>query len=424
MPASTTPSDPASIRKDSARSERARDARLALLHRHEALTGHQGGFDARAPGGDARGLAGEQVGVLHAAARLYHFGRGNVRQVHHQPRSHRDQAAAAIGLLLQDRADAKLGRAEPDTLAERNPERGQQARIDPDLAGGRPAIALLERPLGRRADTDAPQQRVALAHGLHRHQLHGITTEHHRREAQHLGLAQAGGARRVNPVGGNRARRLQHQVAGDEGRAAQLHGALQAVDEEPERAHDADREHQRGEQHAELAAAPVAPEQPQRQPQHVSCATLVAKAAAIEREAPRAACGEPFIVRDQHQCRALLGLQREDQVDHARAGRGIEVAGRLVGEQQPRRAGEGARDRDALLLAAGELARVMRQPLREPDTPEVLARARRRIAIAADLQRQHHVLDRGEARQQLEGLEHEADHAPAQARARVLVERA
>jgi len=33
----------------------------------------------------------------------------------------------------------------------------------------------------------------------------------------------------------------------------------------------------------------------------------------------------------------------------------IEIAGRLVGEQKPRHVGDGACDRDPLLLAAGEL---------------------------------------------------------------------
>ena len=39
----------------------------------------------------------------------------------------------------------------------------------------------------------------------------------------------------------------------------------------------------------------------------------------------------------------------------------IEVAGRLVGEQQARRVGDGAGDRHALLLAAGELRRPVRR---------------------------------------------------------------
>ena len=49
-------------------------------------------------------------------------------------------------------------------------------------------------------------------------------------------------------------------------------------------------------------------------------------------------------------------LQRVDQVEHALAGVRVEVAGRLVAEQQLRLLGERARDRDPLRLAAGQLA--------------------------------------------------------------------
>ena len=44
------------------------------------------------------------------------------------------------------------------------------------------------------------------------------------------------------------------------------------------------------------------------------------------------------------------------RVEHVVGGARIEIAGRLVGQQQARRVGDRARDRDALLLAAGELA--------------------------------------------------------------------
>ena len=54
----------------------------------------------------------------------------------------------------------------------------------------------------------------------------------------------------------------------------------------------------------------------------------------------------------------------------------IEIAGRLVGEQDARRIGDRARDRDALLLAAGQLRRPVRQAiLRARDTTT----ARRRV---------------------------------------------
>ena len=43
------------------------------------------------------------------------------------------------------------------------------------------------------------------------------------------------------------------------------------------------------------------------------------------------------------------------QVDHVGTGRGVEVAGGLVGEDHARADDERPRDRDALLLAAGEV---------------------------------------------------------------------
>ena len=43
--------------------------------------------------------------------------------------------------------------------------------------------------------------------------------------------------------------------------------------------------------------------------------------------------------------------------EHLLRGARVEVAGRLVGEQDARRVGDRARDRDALLLAARKLRR-------------------------------------------------------------------
>ena len=57
---------------------------------------------------------------------------------------------------------------------------------------------------------------------------------------------------------------------------------------------------------------------------------------------------------------------------------GIEVAGRLVGEDGPRRQHDGARDRHPLLLAAGQLTRLVRQALGEADPLEDGARLRAR----------------------------------------------
>ena len=77
---------------------------------------------------------------------------------------------------------------------------------------------------------------------------------------------------------------------------------------------------------------------------------------------------------------------RADQVDErshdALAGGVIEIAGRLVAEQDLRVVGERAHDRDALLLAAGEPRRTMLGARREPDPrpadAAALSRARAR----------------------------------------------
>ena len=53
--------------------------------------------------------------------------------------------------------------------------------------------------------------------------------------------------------------------------------------------------------------------------------------------------------------------QLGQRVEHVLGGARVEIAGRLVGQQDARRVGDRARDRDALLLAAGELRRAVRR---------------------------------------------------------------
>ena len=48
---------------------------------------------------------------------------------------------------------------------------------------------------------------------------------------------------------------------------------------------------------------------------------------------------------------AGLRMQLCDEVHHACSGFGVEVAGRLVGDEHSRLVGECSRDRDTLLLA-------------------------------------------------------------------------
>ena len=99
--------------------------------------------------------------------------------------------------------------------------------------------------------------------------------------------------------------------------------------------------------------------------------------------------------------------------EHRRAGLGVEVARRLVGEHERGIVDEGARDRQALLLAAGELVRQAPGHRREAEALDERAAAARRAGRRPRQPRgQQDVLLARELRHEVEELEHEAD-APA-----------
>ena len=70
---------------------------------------------------------------------------------------------------------------------------------------------------------------------------------------------------------------------------------------------------------------------------------------------------------DEEQARAAGGDELEEQRHHRVAGRLVEVAGRLVGEDEAGPGGERAADRHPLLLAAGELLGVAGQEVGEAE---------------------------------------------------------
>ena len=69
------------------------------------------------------------------------------------------------------------------------------------------------------------------------------------------------------------------------------------------------------------------------------------------------------------------------------AGLGVEIAGRLVGEDQRRARRRGAGDGDALLLAARKLRGVMGEPVAEADRFKLGRGARPGVAFAGQLKR-------------------------------------
>ena len=119
-------------------------------------------------------------------------------------------------------------------------------------------------------------------------------------------------------------------------------------------------------------------------------------------------------MRDDDHRHPLVGEllhHREDLARHLR----VERAGRLVEEHHRRFHRERARDRDTLLLAAGELAGIRRALVREADTRQ----QRLRLSNGLPSRDSQHangrlgdVLERGLVREQVEPLEDHADLRP------------
>ena len=134
--------------------------------------------------------------------------------------------------------------------------------------------------------------------------------------------------------------------------------------------------------------------------------------------------GERGIVGHQDEGRAALLLALEQQLDDLRPCRFVEIAGRLVGNQDGRVGGKRASERNALLLAAGKLGRIMRCAIAQPDGIELACRDIERVRDAGELQRHRDVLERRHGRNQVKGLKHDSDVTAAESRERVLAQNA
>jgi hypothetical protein len=107
-------------------------------------------------------------------------------------------------------------------------------------------------------------------------------------------------------------------------------------------------------------------------------------------------------------------LQAADLGAHLRAQLRVEVRERFVEQQHARLDYDGARQGDALLLAAGKLVRHLFLVGRKPDQREHLGHgaAHGRAVHALDLQAVGDVLEHRKVRKQCVVLEHEPDIAP------------
>ena len=115
-------------------------------------------------------------------------------------------------------------------------------------------------------------------------------------------------------------------------------------------------------------------------------------------------------------------VQPLHQIEDVVGGGLVQVAGRLVGQQQPGIVDQRAGQSHTLLLAAGELARAMFAARLKANFLEPMRRRflRRQLCHATGQQRQGHILLRRKLRQQVMELPDVADFAIAKGRRIVL----
>ncbi len=116
-------------------------------------------------------------------------------------------------------------------------------------------------------------------------------------------------------------------------------------------------------------------------------------------------------MRDQHEGRALLGVEAEHEFGDLGPGVGVEIAGRFIGEDDAWLGHEGTRDRHTLLLATGELLRAVVEPFGQAHPFQPVPGACLGISHPSQIERQHDVFQGRQRGQQLKRLEDEADPA-------------
>ena len=112
----------------------------------------------------------------------------------------------------------------------------------------------------------------------------------------------------------------------------------------------------------------------------------------------------------------------EQKIDDLRPGGLVEVAGRLVGDEDGRVWRERAGKRDALLLAAGKLGRIVVLPLAQADRGKFACGALVGITEPGKLQRHRDVFQRRHGGNEMEGLKNDAHITPAETRQRVFAQ--
>ena len=126
---------------------------------------------------------------------------------------------------------------------------------------------------------------------------------------------------------------------------------------------------------------------------------------------------------DEDERRAVSPMQSEEQLGNLFTGRGIEVAGRLVCQNDLGFRRQRTSECDALLFATRKLRRVVLVATSEADFRQTGRRAGEGVAAAGEFQRQRDVFQGSHGRYEMERLKDDADVASANPGESVFAER-
>lgn len=131
--------------------------------------------------------------------------------------------------------------------------------------------------------------------------------------------------------------------------------------------------------------------------------------AVLHRDGSLAARGKLCVMGDEDKGGARSSMERKNQIHDLRSCLAVEIPGWFVREQNLWLRGKGAGKRDALLLAAGKLARNVMMAGGKTDFGKRRFCTRVRVLPVEEFERQCHILDRCHGWDEMKGLKHDAD---------------
>jgi len=131
---------------------------------------------------------------------------------------------------------------------------------------------------------------------------------------------------------------------------------------------------------AGLDGQPHPPAPPDHEPSFLAATSLAADPAVADVDDPVGKFGRALVVAHDDECGAVTGRELGEQAVYGRRGHGVELAGRLVREEDSRAMRECRTGGNALLLAPREPVGSVACPLLEPDPCKQLERTHTSLA--------------------------------------------